>query len=175
MLYGQQYIRKSTALYLLQENISLSNDRLLRVRRKQLTHIHNFSYENIYPGKHIKTCDLCIFHEVDNPQKCVLGRILQFSYMEGGKKAREFSGDYVDLDTTKAELSNIGAFCNWYIGTDKDGPTIGFFLTNDYTQGYLSLDNYMMTIPDDRIISSEDFAFEINEDYLENCLGNDKL
>jgi len=33
MFYGQQYIRKSTALYLLQENISLSNDRLLRVKK----------------------------------------------------------------------------------------------------------------------------------------------
>ena len=33
-----------------------------------------------------------------------LGRILQFSYMSGTKKNREFSGDYVNLDE-KYDLS----------------------------------------------------------------------
>ena len=37
--YNGAYIRKSTALYLLQENFQLSSDRLLRVRSEQPKHI----------------------------------------------------------------------------------------------------------------------------------------
>ena len=38
--YEGVYIRKSTTLYLLQENAKLSNDRLLRVRDAQLSHLY---------------------------------------------------------------------------------------------------------------------------------------
>ena len=173
MQYGQQYIRKSTALYLLQENISLSNDRLLRVRKKQLSHIHNNETESLYPEKHVKNCDLCIFRRVDEPSKYALGRIIQFSYMSGTKKNREFSSDYVDLDDKKY-LSCIGSFCNWYLATEEVGLDIGFLITHDYTQGYLSLDNYVMKIRNDRLTYSENYAFKIDKNYLENYIGNIK-
>ena len=140
ILYDQQYIRKSTALYLLQENISLSNDRLLRVRNKQLSHIHNDQNESFYPEKHVKNCDLCIFRRVDNPSMYALGRILQFSYMSSTKKNREFSGDYVNLDE-KCDLSCIGSFCNWYIALEEIDSSVGFKLSHSYTQGYLPLNN----------------------------------
>lgn len=171
MLYGRQFIRKSTALYLLQENISLSNDRLLRVRKTQLSHIHNNQNESLYPQKHVKNCDLCIFKRVDDPSKYALGRILQFSYMSGTKKNREFSGDYVDLDE-KADLSCIGSFCNWYIASEEiDSLTVAFSLTHSYTQGYLSLDNYVMKIPENQLTLSENYAFVIKKEYLASCIG----
>ena len=172
MLYGQQYIRKSTALYLIQENISLSNDRLLRVRKTQLSHIHNDQDESAYPEKHVKNCDLCIFKRVDDPSKYALGRILQFSYMSGTKKHREFSGDYVDLDKEDSDLSQIGSFCNWYVASEEIDSAVGFSITHSYTQGYLSLDNYIMKIPKNHLAHSDMFAFLIEKDYLKNCIGN---
>ena len=93
ILYVQQYIRKSPPPYLLQENISPSNDRLLSVRDKQLSYIHNDQNESVYPEKHCQQLDLCIFRRVNNPSMYALGCILQFFYMSGTKKNREFSGD----------------------------------------------------------------------------------
>ena len=55
ILYSDRYIRKTTALYLLQENVSLSNDRLLRVRQNQLSHIHDARNNAVYPENHLKT------------------------------------------------------------------------------------------------------------------------
>ena len=73
------------------------------------------------------------------PNILLFSRILQFSYMRGTKKEREFSADYVDFDIN-AQMWYIGAFCNWYRGEER-GSELGFVLTNDYAQGYLSLDN----------------------------------
>lgn len=170
LLYGDRYIRKSTALYLLQENMSLSSDRLLRVRKKQLSHIHNPESDAVYPENHIKTCDLCLFKRVDDQRKFAIGRVLQFSYMRGSKKEREFSSDYVDFDAD-AEMSYIGAFCNWYVGEEKDSE-IGFILSYNYAQGYLSLDNYVMKIPDSQVAISEEYAFIIRKEYLDTCIDD---
>jgi len=90
--------------------------------------------------------------------------------MSGTKKNREFSGDYVNLDE-KSDLS-IGSFCNWYIASEEIDLTIGFSLTYSYTQGYLSLDNYVMKIPENQLALNEKFAFIIEKDYLESCIGD---
>ena len=168
LLYGDRYIRKSTALYLLQENMSLSSDRLLRVRKKQLSHIHNTRSDAVYPENHIKTCDLCIFNRVDDQSKFAIGRVLQFSYMRGSKKEREFSADYVDFDVD-SDMSHIGAFCNWYVGKEK-GSELGFLLSYNYAQGYLSLDNYVMKITENQVVMSEEYAFIIRKDYFDTCI-----
>ena len=87
ILYNGNYIRKSTALYLLQENFSLSNDRLLRVRAAQpVISIHNIDGSLIYPQSHIKSCDLCIFQRLDDENKCAIGRMIQLSYLRGSKR-----------------------------------------------------------------------------------------
>ena len=122
----------------------------------------------LVPENHIKTCDLCVFKRVDEQSKFAVGRVLQFSYMQGSKKEREFSGDYVDFDVD-AEMSYIGAFCNWYVGEEKDSE-IGFVLTYNYAQGYLSLDNYVMKIPENQVAMSENYAFIIRKEYLNTCL-----
>ena len=46
VLYQGSYIRKGTALYLLQENCQVSSDRLMRVRSEQPSHIFAGSTEN---------------------------------------------------------------------------------------------------------------------------------
>ena len=77
--YNGAYIRKSTALYLLQENFQLSSDRLLRARSEQLKHI--FSSSPIHDCGHQETVNcghLCIFKRVDDSSKCLFVRITQF-------------------------------------------------------------------------------------------------
>jgi ribosomal protein L7/L12 len=46
VLYQGSYIRKSTALYLLQENCQISSDRLMRVRSEQPSHIFSGTEKN---------------------------------------------------------------------------------------------------------------------------------
>ena len=41
VLYNGVYVRKTTALYLVQENTQLSADRLLRVKAKQSDHVYD--------------------------------------------------------------------------------------------------------------------------------------
>ena len=41
--YENSYIRKTTALYHIQENLQVSNDRLLRVRREQPDHLFSIA------------------------------------------------------------------------------------------------------------------------------------
>ena len=41
--YENSYIRKTTTLYLIQENVQVYNDRLLRVRREQLDNLFSIA------------------------------------------------------------------------------------------------------------------------------------
>ena len=112
ILYNDKYIRKSTALYLLQENFSVSNDRLLCVRANQHEHVHNLGNNLIYPQDHMKLCDLCVFRRTGDGNKFEIGRVIQFSYLQGTKKNREYSADYVDFSK---DMTNIGT--RWLIHT----------------------------------------------------------
>ena len=92
--YKGQYIRKSTALYLLQENIGMPNDRLLRVREEQPDHLFSGSTSGTDSGtetsKHVITGDLCFFRRIDC-DKVLVGRVIQFSYIEGNKRERQYT------------------------------------------------------------------------------------
>ena len=60
--------------------------------------------------------DLCVFRRVDDDQKLLVGRIFQFSYLNGTKRQQEYSSMYEDL--TK-DHSGIGTFANWFAVTDN--------------------------------------------------------
>ena len=145
--YQGVFIRKSTALYLLQENNQLSNDRLLRVRSIQPSHLFNKDVSNgcNNEGK-VNSGDLCFFRRMDS-DKVLIGRVVQFSYLEGSKKQREYSSLYVDL--TLDSYTCIGAFANWFQVIQKTvtNELIGFApLDNAFTIGYISMRNYISTI-----------------------------
>ena len=142
------YIRKTTTLFLLQENFKVSKDRLLCVRAKQPTHIFGSSSLKKCENKAVKCGDLCIFKCVDDSMKCLLGRIVQFSCMQGNKKERQYSSDYVDL--TKDSHRSIGVFANWFNGINVNITDIVSFIPLNlvFTPGYLSLQNYVSTIDD---------------------------
>ena len=85
MEFQGKFIRKSTAFYLMQENMSISNDRLLRVRSEQPFHV--FSVSTPGTGTNTSSCikseDLCIFRRVDDEDKYLCGRVIQFSHLSG--------------------------------------------------------------------------------------------
>lgn len=179
--YRDAYIRKTTALYLLQENFQVSKDRLLRVRAEQPTHIFGSSSLNKKcDNRAVKCGDLCVFKRVDDNSKCLLRRVIQFSYMQGNKKERQYSSDYVDL--TKDSHQNIGVFANWFNGTNVNVPDIeekdivNFIPLNlVFTPGYLSLQNYVATIDDSSLVFHADYSFSIPVSVLELVLPQWKV
>ena len=172
--YKGAYIRKSTALFLLQEKKQVSNDRLLRVRSSQPSHL--FNDDNIEPSgpqTKISSGDLCVFKRIDS-DKNLVGRVIQFSYLEGSKKQRQYSSSYVDMSIESHK--NIGVFANWYgiSAVDEDLGKVYFRLTDAFTTGYLSMKNYLSTIgrnTTECAISEED-AFALSIVNIEDILDN---
>ena len=110
--YQGAYIRKSTALYLLQENPVLSSDRLIRVRGSEDKTVET---EAAQTQTIVSSGDLCIFRRIDDINKLLIGRVVQFSYLKGTKRQQEYSGIYVDLSK---DFKSIGAFANWFAMSD---------------------------------------------------------
>ena len=159
--YNGSFIRKTTALYLLQEKNQVSNDRLLRVRSSQPSHLFNDdNVEDSGPRSKVNSGDLCIFNRIDSNQKLV-GRVIQFSYLEGNKKQRQYSSSYVDMSLESHK--NIGVFANWYAisRVDYQSEKVFFQIFDAFTIGYLSMANYVSTINQVEMADSEDDAFSI--------------
>ena len=165
MWYENAYIRKTTALYLIQENYQVSNDRLLRVRWDQPEHLFSIGETYVGMDTSVRSGDLCVFKRVDrkNP-KYLLGRVVQFSYLSGSKRDRQYTSTYVVM--TKESCNTIGAFANWYIGVYSDSshviqvlPFIPF--ENFFSTGYLPMDQYVNTISDECLVSVIDVSFGI--------------
>ena len=169
ILYNDKYIRKSTDLYLLQENFSVSHDRLLRVRANQPEHVHNLGNNLIYPQDHMKFCDLCVFRRTGDGNKLAIGRVIQFSYLQGTKKNREYSADYVDFSK---DITNIGAFCNWYEMVDPhtNEEIVSFKHSHVFTQGYIPLSYYVAKISDKHLKYDEANTFSIPQIFLNTTI-----
>lgn len=172
--YNGTYIRKTTALYLLQENFKVSSDRLLRVRADQPTHIFSgLDLDKCGRVNCVQAGDLCVFNRVDCQGKCLVGRIIQFSYMEGNKKERQYSSNYVDL--SKKSYKNVGVLANWYQGTriseERSKSIVDFKpLGQLFTPGYLSLAYYCATIDDSALTESHNHSFGLSVSVIEKVL-----
>ena len=162
--YNGAFIRKTTALYLLQEKKQLSNDRLLRVRAAQPNHLFNNNNENRCQRQEVvQSGDLCVFKQVDN-NKVVLGRVIQFSYLEGTKKQREYSSTYVDV--TLDSVVSIGVFANWF-QPKKILDRVVFFPLDTFTIGYHPMEYYVSTIDESSLQNDEEGSFSINKQTIE--------
>ena len=158
--YNGVYIRKTTALYLLQEKNQLSNDRLLRVRSAQPTHLFNSSNEiRCQRQELVESGDLCAFKQEDS-EKVFLGRTIQFSYLEGTKKEREYSSTYVDVSCES--FKSIGVFCNWFRPKILGAKIIFYPLEDMFTIGYHPMVFYVSTIDPSALKSDEEGSFAIN-------------
>lgn len=170
--YEGAYIRKSTALYLLQENCQISSDRLMRVRSEQPSHIFTGTETGTGPQTSVKSGVLCIFTRVDC-EECLLGRIIQFSYLAGSKKERQYSSDFVDLP--KESYKSIGVYANWFQGTraldNQVASTVSFKPVDlVFTPGYLSVGNYVASIDDSTLVQNADFSFSVPLEILKTAL-----
>ena len=68
LVYEGTIIRKTTALYILQENSQFSNDRLLRVRSDQESHLFDSTKFYYTPANCVRARDLCLFKSVDSEE-----------------------------------------------------------------------------------------------------------
>ena len=160
--YGDNYIRKSTALYLIQENDPLSNDRLLRVRATQPSHLYSATNVEMNARHRVRAGELCVFSRVDSEERLLLGRVIQFSYMYGNKRERQYTSNYVDL--SKDSKTNIGVLCNLYQCVSFNDEEVFFRSLNTYTAGYLTLDS--------SLLSEEDFSFAILISNISKVISN---
>lgn len=169
--YNGAYIRKSTALYLLQENKQLSNDRLLRVRASQPSHLfHDENEIQSNQEKLVKSGDLCFFERADS-NKLLLGRLVQFSYLEGSKKQRQYSSSYVDMSLES--FKTIGVFANWYSASvSVDQQKVSFIPVDSFTTGYLPMENYVSTISESYLEEDENASFCISKNSLQKMNAN---
>ena len=177
--YKGAFIHKTTALYLLQEPFQISNDRLLRVRSNQPTHL----FSGLDTGQegtssHVNIGDLCLFRqEIDN-EKVLMGRVVSFSYMEGPKRVREYSSTYVNIDEyakRKPDDRDIGTFANWFarrVEDDVNDAELAFFepLELVFQAGYLSMEYYIAKIHESSIVCDPDATIAIKSTSLNTIL-----
>ena len=156
--YQGAYIRKSTALYLLQENPVLSSDRLIRVRANN----EKSSSEPARNETTVTSGDLCVFKQINTQNKILFGRMIQFSYLAGTKRQQEYSGMYVDL--REPSYNTIGAFANWYARDDESDNSDFIELTpikHSFQIGYVSMENYVCMIPNANFVTTESGSFAV--------------
>ena len=157
-------------MYLLQENFKVSTNRLPRVCSEQPSHTFSgLDLDKCGPMKSVWAGDLCVFTRVDSQEKCLVGQIIQFSYMKGNKREQQYSSDYVDL--SKDFYKYIGVFANWFQGTriseERLKRVVDFKpLDNVFTPGYLSLAHYCATIDDSTLTESENNSFFMSVDVI---------
>ena len=91
--------------------------------------------------------------------------MIQFSYLAGTKRQQEYSGMYVDL--REPSYNTIGAFANWYARDDESDNSDFIELTpikHSFQIGYVSMGNYVCTIPNANFVTTESGLFAVPKD-----------
>ena len=150
-------------MYILQENCQLSNDRLLRVRSEQPSHLFSGIDQQSTLGSNVRVGDLCVLRRVDC-DRLVMGRVVQFSYLTGTKKQRAYSSTYFDMSIES--FKDIGVYCNYFARSNNTDftETVAFEpLELVFTTGYLTMENYVCRIKEELVTVSnnESVTFEI--------------
>ena len=92
---------------------------------------------------------------------------MQFSYLEGSKRDREYSSSYVD--TSKNKFQSIGVLTNLFQAVKQsiDMAFVSFVPLNDaFKIGYLPITCYISTIHEITLCHSDDSAFGIPANVL---------
>ena len=145
-------IRKTTAIWLLQENERVSSDRLFRVREKQpfsstSQSLMQVCYPNPVMLATLTVGDLCLF-KLTTDHDWELGRILQFAKYDNDTK--KYSKPYNEQNVSTS-LKHIGVLCTWYERMEDM-----FQLTKNREVEYKPLESYICTLPEDCIIIDGD-------------------
>ena len=98
--------------------------------------------------------------------------MVQFSYLLGTKKQRQFSNGSVDLG--KASASNIGVYANWFYGVkpsenqdETQGERVIAFRPVELQFTCGTVENYVATIHPSIVMDSMNYSFSISLDALE--------
>lgn len=144
------YIRKRTAIWLLQDTERVSSDRLFRVRAQQphqpkeatiktsaIVPIHMNARQPIL-AEHIVIGDVCAF-TLESTHHFKIGRILAFVGYDKNGKTFSNKGNYVKVD------DSVGVLCTWYILHKKEERT---FRMSSCTSnvGYYPISRYVSTL-----------------------------
>jgi len=136
------------------------------VRAKQPDHVYD-SGKSIFSSKDkLSSGDLCLVKRVDC-NKCLIGRMVQFTYFTGNRRQRQFSNDFVDF--SKDSVNNIGVFANWFSAVsqshDERFEESDFILFKsidvEFTCGYIAADCFMATIDKTVVMDAPIFSFSI--------------
>ena len=119
--YENAYIRKATALYLIQENcqVSMIGYCVLGETNRSIC----FLYQKlIVVWIHQSVLGIFVYSNVSiEKNKHLLGRVIHFSYLSGSKRDSQYTSTYVDM--TKERFKTIGALFRFI----PRGPSSSFF------------------------------------------------
>ena len=120
--------------------------------------------------------NLCFFWRVDC-EKCLVDRVVLFSYLTGSKKQRQYSSDYVDL--TKDSCKNIGVLASWFqgirvvSGSNASWGLVTFKpIENIFTPGYLPIKHYVGSIDESSLPENLEFSLSIPVQVIQKVLPN---
>ena len=149
-------IRKTTAVWLLQESERVSTDRLFRVREKQpfestLQALTTVSSPNPVISATIAVGNLCVFKFIPDWK---LGRVLQFAKYDSD--AKKYHKSYKD-NSVKTDIKNVGVLCTWYECVKDNLFQLARNSENDYTP----IEEYVCVVPEDCVsvsVTEEDVS-----------------
>lgn len=138
-----EIIRKSSLVWLTDNDTKLSSDRLIRVQqqtnhsvRKQVNLLKPTREETVYVG------DWCAFVE---DGKVVVGRILAFSYLSGTTlKNQEYKHLSAPVKPPEKNARGLGCMCSWF--SFKGNNRTLHPISMD-SHGYFSLEYYICSLP----------------------------
>ena len=117
--------------------------------------------------------DLCVFRQADS-EKVLLGRIIQYSYLEGNKRERQYSSNFVDMSIDS--FCKIGAYANYFAVVESEeeiNDVVPFeSLESVFTTGYISMTNFICIVNESSVVTSYrgDIAFAVKLDHLDSIL-----
>ena len=100
---------------------------------------------------------MCIFKRRDT-EKYLIGKIVQFSYLMGNKRERQYSSNYIDM--SKDSFKSIGTFANWFMARSGANDFVTFqMLDSIFTIGYIPMEKFICKIDEILLNKSSDSSF----------------
>jgi hypothetical protein len=98
--------------------------------------------------------------------------VVQFSYLTGTKKEREFSGSYVDM--SNESYKGIGVYANWFA---RRGSEVGEFIYFEaldlvFTAGYHGMEHFVGTVDDSSLVCEPNATLAVKSSAFNQLLSN---
>lgn len=139
-------IRKSTLIWSLTSKHTLSSNRLERVKAAEESLRKKRQEESDRPvcAENISVGDWVVFNSCPLPKRQYVGRILNFTYLSGSGKEREYSKHYVPTVSPENAARGIGCLGDWYTLNCEGTGTLEKF---HEPAAYLNIKDYICSVP----------------------------